>query len=192
MATTRTERAAIAAACALLIGGCDSQTAEQRPEPANVAAAATASPSFPPARPLVPFVKDTDVDCDWNMHAKGKEKWIRGGIGKGDEDPMIQLVDRAFTGWSDSEQHRIEVSVGDPERRLAVNAWAGSGDAQMPGSASFYMDAEMRKLIGGATSLQIWKDGKAVFNSMLAGTPSVAELDACVRPPTDPAHTDEE
>lgn len=150
-----------------------------------------ATPPFPPARPVVPFVPEGDIGCYWTMHDKS-EKWIRGGIGMGDEDPMIDFVDRAFYDWSDSEDHLIEVSVGDPNRRLPAKAWAGNAGGQTPGSAAFYMNAEMRKLIGGATSLQIWKDGKPVFNTLLANTPSAADLDACVRPPSDPEHTDEE
>lgn len=176
----RAERAALAAACAGLIGGCgasDSSTAEQSAAPAK----AEAAPSFPPARPLVPFVKD-EVYCGWTMHARGKEKWIRGGIGRGDENPMIHFADRAFDGWSDSERHTIEVSVGDSERRLPVSAWSSKG-SKAPGLAAFDMDAKMRRHIGGATSLQIWKDGKPVFNTLLSGTPSAAQLDACIQKP---------
>jgi hypothetical protein len=46
----------------------------------------------------------------------------------------------------------------------------------------FYMRPSVRAIVGGATSLQIWKDGKPVYNATLAATPSAAELDACVRP----------
>ena len=156
-----------------------------------VTAQLAAATAFPPARPLVPFVKTAEVDCDWMMHAK-QEQWIRGSIGMGDEEPMIGLVDRAFYDWSDSEDHRIEVSVGDPNRRLPASAWAGNAGGQTPGSATFYMNAALRQLIGGATSLQIWKDGKPVYHTLLANTPSTAELDTCVRPPSDPDHTDAE
>ena len=157
-----------------------------------LAAAGPATTAFPPPRPLVPFVYDTMVDdCVWTMHDKS-EKWTRGGIGRGDDDPLIDFVDYAFDGWSARERHAIEVSVGDPARRLPVSAWSSNADGQAPGSATFFMNAEMRRLIGGATSLQIWKDGKPVFNTILAGTPTAAQLDACVRPPSDPADTDEE
>ena len=157
-----------------------------------LAATGPATTEFPPARPLVPFVYDALVDdCVWRMHDKS-EKWIRGGIGRGDDDPIIDFVDYAFYDWSDSERHAIEVSVGDPARRLRASAWSSNAGGQTPGSATFYMNAEMRRLIGGATSLQIWKDGKPVFNTLLAGTPTAEQLDACVRPPSDPEHTDEE
>lgn len=158
----------------------------------TAAAATPAATPFPPARPLVPWVYDTNVDdCVWDMHDKS-EKWIRGGIGRGDEDPLIEFVDMAFFDWSDSERHAIEVSVGNPNQRLPASAWSSNAGGQTPGSAAFYMDAELRKLIGGATSLQIWKDGKPVFHTLLANTPTTAQLDACVRPPSDPEHTDEE
>lgn len=178
---TRPERAGLAAAALLLLTACGSEPgppAGQKAAPAR----SVADPGFPPARPLVPFVKAEGTDCTWRWHAKGKEKWIRGDISRGDENPMIGFVDRAFDQWSDSEDHRIEISVGDPKRRLAVNAWATKG-SEAPGSVAFYMDAEMRRLIGGATSLQIWKDGKPVYNTLLARTPSAAELDACIQKP---------
>lgn len=142
-------------------------------------AAEAIDPGFPPARPLVPFVK-SEAYCSWDMHARGKEKWIRGSIGRGDENPMISFLDAAFDGWSDSDQHDIEVSVGDPRRRLPARAWVNRGERS---SAAFYMDAPMRRLIGGATSLQIWKAGKPVFNTQLANTPSAAELDGCIQKP---------
>ena len=150
-----------------------------------------AAPSFPPARPLVPYAVDGDVGCQWTMHDKS-EHWIRGGIGRGEIDPQIDFVDRVFFDWSDSQEHQIEVSVGDPERRVSARALASNAGGQIPGSLQFVMTSELRKLIGGATSLQIWKDGRPVFNTRLANTPSTAELDECVRPPRDPDHDDEE
>lgn len=150
-----------------------------------------AATPFPPARPAVPYVEVGDVGCYWTMHDRS-EKWIRGGIGQGDEDPVIDFVDRAFYSWSDSEEHKIEISVGDPARRVPATGWAGNAGGQTPGSLGFYAGPELRKLIGGATSLQVWKDGKPVFNAALSGTPTTAQLDACVRPPSNPDETDEE
>jgi hypothetical protein len=153
--------------------------------PINQAAVAPKIVNFPAAREAVPFEKEADLDCDWMMHDPN-EKWIRGGIGQGDDDPVIDLVDNAFKTWSDSEYHAIEVSAGDPARRVPAKAWAGSAAGDSPGSIGFYLNAELRRLIGGANSLQIWKDGKPVYNAVLEKTPTVAELDACVRPPHDP------
>ena len=144
--------------------------------------AAPAALALPPARSLVPYAEEGDVGCHWTMHDP-KEKYIRGGIGQGDDDPIFDLVDHAFDGWSGDGRHVIEVSAGDAARRLPATAWADSVVDETPGGIGFYMNAEMRKLIGGATSVQIWKDGKPVFNAALAKTPSAAELDACVRPP---------
>ncbi|HEV2745978.1 MAG TPA: hypothetical protein VGW34_01600 [Allosphingosinicella sp.] len=154
-------------------------------------AAGPAATAFPPARPVVPYVERGDVGCHWTMHDPS-EKWIRGGIGQGDEDPVIDFVDSAFDSWSDSEDHRIEISVGDPARRVPAIGWAGNAGGQTPGSIGFYAGPELRKLIGGATSLQVWKDGKPVFNAALSGTPTTTQLDACVRPPSNPDETDEE
>ena len=156
------------------------------------AASAAAPPAFPAPRPLAPFVYNTDVDdCLWDMHLK-EEELTRGGIGRGDTDPVINFVDEAFSQWSDAERHQIEISVGDPAVRLPVSGWSSNGGGQTTGSIGFFMDAPMRKLVGGATSLQVWKDGVPVFNTLLANTPSAAVLDACVRPYRDPSETDEE
>ena len=167
-----------------------------QPEVAAIAAllagttAAAATP-FPEARPLVPFVVEGDVGCYWTMHDKS-EKWIRGGIGRGDEDPMLDLVDHAFDGFGHAIDIPLEVSVGDPKRRLPAKGWASPGDKDMPGSMAFYLGPELRAMIGEATSVQLWSRGKPIFNAKLANTPGKAELDACVRPPTDPDETDEE
>ena len=144
---------------------------------------ATVASTSPAPRPAVPFVEVGDVGCHWTMHDKEREKWIRGGIGQGDEDPILDLVDSAFDSWSNSEEHAIEVSAGDSSRRLPATAWASPSDGETPGSIGFYMDADLRQMIGGATSLQIWKGGKAVYSGLLSATPSAAELDSCVRPP---------
>jgi hypothetical protein len=147
-------------------------------------AVATAAPAFPAARSVVPYEKHKELDCIWTMSATAEE-WVRGDIGQGDEDPVISFVDRAFYSWSDSEMHAIEVSAGDPARRVPASAWASNAGGQTPGSIGRYMTAPLRQLIGGATSLQIWKDGKPVFNAELAATPSVDELNACVCPPSE-------
>jgi hypothetical protein len=156
-----------------------------------VAGGAAAEPGPPPARLAVPFVKHGDVDCDWMMRDP-RERWIRGSIGRGDEDPVIGLVDTAFDSWSDGEEHAIEVSAGDPAHRVPATAWAGNAGGQAPGSIGFYMNADLRKLIGGAKSLQIWNGGKPVLNLVFANTPSVEELDACVQPPGWDEHSDSE
>ncbi|HEV2748726.1 MAG TPA: hypothetical protein VGW34_15700 [Allosphingosinicella sp.] len=91
---------------------------------------------FPPARPVVPYVERGDVGCYWTMHDPS-EKWIRGGIGQGDEDPVIDFVDSAFSSWSDSEDHSIEISVGDPARRVPAIGWAGNAGARPPDRSAF-------------------------------------------------------
>lgn len=183
------ERPALAGIAAAALLACNANAA-----PPLVEQAAAGKPetlAFPPARTLVPFVPEGDVGCTWTMRER-KGEWSRGSIERGDLDPMFGLDDNVFKSWSDSEHHMIEVSVGDPERRLPARAWATHAGDDAPGAIGFYMDAELRKLIGGATSLQVWKSGRPVFNTLLANTPSAAELDDCVRPPTDPADTDEE
>jgi hypothetical protein len=177
------------AAAALLLGACYSQAApaaNQTTAPVKASAA-----QFPPARSLVPYVATGDIGCSWTIHDP-KEQWIRGTIGQGDDDPVINFVDQTFHDWSDSEDHQIEVSAGDPARRVSVSGWASNAGGQTPGSIGFYMDSGMRRLIGGAASVQIWKGGKPVYHAVLAGTPTAAQLNACVRPPSNPDETDEE
>lgn len=160
--------------------------------PLSLALALIAAPSdFPPARPLVPFSAVGDVGCQWTMHGKG-ETWIRGDIGQGDDDPILSLVDHAFDGHGYAVDIPIEVSVGDPARRLPAKGYASpTGEGDMPGSIAFTMDAPLRALIGGATSVQIWFGGKPVYHALLADTPGKAELDACVRAPSE-VHGEEE
>lgn len=156
-----------------------------------IAAAVMLATPFPEARPLVPFEVDGDVGCHWTMHNKS-EKWIRGGIGQGDEDPVLDLVDHAFDGFGYAVDIPLEVSVGEARRRLPAKGWASPGNEDQPGSMAFYMGSELRAMIGSATSVQVWSKGKPIFNANFANTPGKAELDACVRPPTDPDETDEE
>ena len=120
------------------------------------------------------------------------EKWNRGGIVPGDEVPVMHFVDHVFDSWNADQDHQIEISVGDPAERLPLSAWAGGGNAEIPGMIGFDLGGDLRKLIGGATSLQVWKDGKPVYNADLARTPTTAELDACVGAPRDPDLDDEE
>ena len=151
----------------------------------SLAFALIAAPgAFPPARSTVPFEAVGDVGCHWTMHAQG-ERWIRGGIGQGDEDPILELVDPAFAGHGDAVDVPLEVSVGDASRRLPAKGWSSQPqDGGPPGSMAFYMDAPLRAMIGGATSVQIWFGGEPAYHATLAGTPSTAELNACVRPPS--------
>jgi hypothetical protein len=97
----------------------------------------------------------------------------------------LRVIRRLNADGSDSGGHAIEISAGDPARRVPVEAWAGNAGGQTPGSIGFYMSADMRRLVGGATSVQVWEDGKPVYHAILAGTPSATELDACVRPPSE-------
>ena len=100
----------------------------------TLSAALLASPGaadFPAARPVVPFTEEGDVGCHWTMHGDG-EKWIRGGIGQGDEDPVISLVDHAFDRWGDRDDYAMEVSAGDPATsRHVTSALVGDHPASL-------------------------------------------------------------
>ena len=46
---------------------------------------------------------------------------------------------------------------------------------------SAYLDADARRLVGGATSVQLWRGGKLLVDVPLENTPSAKQLNACVR-----------
>ena len=111
------------------------------------------TPPFPPARSVVPYVSGPGSHCYWEMHDRS-EKWKRGGIVPGDQVPVVHFVDHAFDSWDENLDHQIEISVGDPARRLSARAWTGSGNAEMPGMIGFDLSAELRKLIGAETQVE--------------------------------------
>ena len=131
---------------------------------------------IPPARPAVPFEKHAEFDCDWVMPA---EPLIRGSIRRGEQSPVLQIFDPVFNSWSDNDYPTVEISAGGPGGRVEalgyVIHWAKEGSA-----LGIFLDEEARGVVGGASQLQIWKEGRPVLNLALADTPSAAELAACV------------
>lgn len=129
--------------------------------------------------------------CEWLITGEDGRSHVA-SISRGDE-LMLSLTDAAFLGWSESERPRVElVFDGDPERRVFAEGWAThAGEGSTSSSFGLYLDAQARRALGGATRMELRRDGKPVFDLPLAATPGQAELDACVPPPDD-GHSDEE
>lgn len=139
--------------------------------------AATDEWGLPPARPAVPFEKHAEIDCDWMMKDRG-EPLIRGSISRGEQSPVLYILDPLFAGWSDNEDHEIELVESGSGKRARALAYV-LHSKETSASLSIFLDAEARSVVGGAKYLTIWKDGRPVLNLAFANTPSAEELAAC-------------
>lgn len=162
-----------------------------RPGARLALALATVALSAAAPAPVKPWVLDAEVGCNWWLSGPDGKSHVA-SIGQGDE-LMLSLSDAAFMAWSESERPRVELMFNhDSKRRVFVSGWATHGGAGSTSSSfGFYLDAAARRALGKATRFELRRDGKAVIDLPLAGTPSQAELDACVPPPKGP-NSDEE
>jgi hypothetical protein len=145
-------------------------------------AVAATKASEPAAGPVKRWELNAEAPCDWWL-SRDDGHSHRASISSGDSDVVLSLSDSAFLPWSDSDRPRVELMFDhDPKRRITVEGWTTHGDND---SVEFglYLGAEGRHSMGGATWLELRRDGKLVMEQPLAGTPSQAELDACVGPP---------
>jgi len=143
-----------------------------------LAAAAGDELGFPPARPAVPFQRNAEIDCDWVMKDPA-EPLIRGSISRGEQSPVLFIVDPVFKGWSDADYPTVELSVGGADRRVEALAYV-THSTEAGSLLGIFLDDEVRAVVGGAELLRIWKDGTPVLSLALANTPSAEELAACV------------
>jgi hypothetical protein len=131
----------------------------------------------PAISPAFSFEKHSEWDCDWALRESGGP--IRGSIRRSEQSPVLEIFDPAFTSWSDNEEPKLELSAGTEEKRVAalsyVIHWKEKGSA-----LSIFLDEDVRPIVGGASQLHIWSDGRPVLNLKLSNTPSPAELAACV------------
>lgn len=136
-----------------------------------------------PVPPVKPWVVEGDVGCSWWLSGPDGKSHVA-SIGQGDE-LMLSLSHAAFMAWSELERPRVELIFDhDPKRRVVVEGWAThGGEGSTSSSFGLYLDAAARRALGGATRLELRRDGKAVIDLPLAATPGQAELDACVPPP---------
>ena len=124
------------------------------------------------------FEKHAEFDCDWTMKSPAGGV-IRGSIRRGEQSPVLTIVDPLFASWSDNADHAIQLSAGGPPDRVEALSYVIPSAEPGPYLAIF-LDEKVRGVVGGAEQLQVWKDGKPVLTLALANTPSADELAACV------------
>lgn len=98
--------------------------------------------------------------------------------------PVPTIADRAFVNFT--EEERIPVILrfdGDSRREATASAWVnrvvGDGERML----GLYLSAEARRVMSGASRIEVVHSGKTLTELPLAATPSLTELDACVVPP---------
>lgn len=132
----------------------------------------------PPAKPWV-----KEDECRWWLSG-ADGKILRASIEAGSDGVAMTISDPAFKTWSESERPKVELRFNkDDSRRATAEGWASlaGGAASMFG---LYLDATAMKAMGGATMLELSRDGKTVVTLPLADTPSEAELVACIPKPS--------
>ena len=132
----------------------------------------------PPARPAISFEKHAEFDCDWVMR-DAAAKSIRGSIGRGEQSPVLHIVDSAFKGWSEVDDPTLALSAGGRGGRVQALAYVIHSAAAGP-SLNIFLDEKVRGVVGRARKLEIWKDGKLQLTLTLTNTPTARELAACV------------
>ena len=135
--------------------------------------------------PVKPWTAEGDIGCSWWLSGpNGKE--LHASIGQGDDDPVLTVAERAFLPFAETDDVPLVLRFDrDPRREATATAWVSSvvGDGER--MLGMYLTAAARKALGGATRIEILHQGKVLTDIPLAGTPSQAELDACVRPPNE-------
>lgn len=134
-----------------------------------------------PVQGAKPWKKESE--CGWWLSgADGKS--LRASISQGSDGLILTVADQAFRSWSEEDRPLVELRFDKQAgRRATVEGWVSLGDdaASMFG---LYLDGPARKAMDRATFLELSRDGKTVVTMPLAATPSQAELDACVPPPS--------
>lgn len=131
-----------------------------------------------PAGPALRFEKHAELDCDWVMRGPAREG-VRGSISRGEQSPVLHIVDPLFNSWSEVSDPVIALSAGASGRRVEALGYV-IHSREAGSSLGIFLNEKVRSIVGGARQLQIWKDGKLVLNLALANTPSANELAACV------------
>jgi hypothetical protein len=135
---------------------------------------------IPSARTAVSFEKDAELNCYWVMRDAAQPLAIRGSIRPGEQSPELQIFDPMFDGWSDLDYPTVELSVGKSDARVEALAYVMPSTPARGPFLAIFLDEGARRVVGSASRLQIWKDGKPVLDMALADTPSAEELAACV------------
>jgi hypothetical protein len=134
-----------------------------------------------PAQAAKPWAKE-DACRWWLSDADGKS--LRASIEQSSDGLVLTVSDDAFRTWSELETPKVELRFDrDPKRRATLEGWVSLGGGTV-GMFGLYLDATARKAMGEATTLELFRDGKLVVTLPLAATPTAAELEACVPPPS--------
>ena len=149
-----------------------------------VALAAAPGKMVQPA-PVKPWVAHAEVDCDWWLSGpNGKQ--LHASIGRGDDDPVLTVSERAFLPFAEDETVPLVLRFSrDPRREAKAEAWVSSvvGAIEQGGGKrmlGMYLRPDARRAMGGADWIEVLHEGKLLTAIPLSQTPSEAALDACV------------
>lgn len=139
------------------------------------------------AAPTKPWERESE--CRWWLSGDDGKK-LRASIGQSTDGVVLTVADPVFKSWSESDLHKVELRFNkDTKRKAVTEGWVslGGGHASMFG---LYLDSDAMKAMDRATLLELRRDGVLAVELPLAGTPSQAELEGCVLPPSE--HSDSE
>jgi hypothetical protein len=123
----------------------------------------------------VPFTKA--AYCTWHAKEPGAI-YDRVAIEQGDH-LMIVIQDPVFRSWGDSVGNTVELSTNHSSRRVRIrDAWTDV--VPQLSLLGGYLNANARRMLGGAKSVQLWKRGELLVDVPLENTPSTKQLNACV------------
>jgi hypothetical protein len=126
-----------------------------------------------------PWEKEPDTECEWWLSGDDGHS-LRAAIGMGDQAIGLSFGDKAFVAWSEEGRHRVQVRLnGDPKRQFEAEGWSTHVSAERA-IFSLDLDAKGRRMLGGATHLELLRDGQSILQMLLANTPGRRELDRCV------------
>ena len=148
-----------------------------------VAALALASPPAPPM-PVNSWILEDQVGCDWWISGPdGKQLHASIGIGSGGDPPVLTVSDPVFLRFGEELRPRIVLRAnGQASRSVTLESWSshvGTETAML----GMFLTPRARRVLGGATRIQILSGGKVLIDMPMTATPGKAALDACVQPP---------
>ncbi|MGI8706482.1 MAG: hypothetical protein ACR2JJ_11970 [Sphingomicrobium sp.] len=167
-----------AAATALAAWGCgDAASRESIEGPAASAQAKTiplpatapTSPSFPPWK--------QEADCYWVLtypDGVAHRAWISGG----EYGVFFNIVDDSMPSWPVSDSLPITF-VADGASERSVTARGNHGDEDSATLLTVILDEPQRALIAGAKEITVTSDGRTEFTLPMAGSPTLAAMEAC-------------
>ena len=176
-----TTNSAILIACVAVAVAAAPAFADGATAPATQGAAASE-----PAATAKPWRHDSE--CVWWL-SQADGKGHRASIEQSADGVSLGISDPAFRTWSVSDRIKAELRFDrDAKRRVATDGWVTRGE----GYAMFglYLDAAALRKIAGATTLELRRHGKTVVELKLSGTPTEAELLACVPSQSGPSDSE--